>query len=106
MAGIAANLRIPALRDDGPCANPSIPLVFGMNGVSDFGFERSPPPARRSASESGAGFGFARFGPGASRMTGIGVLSRGSGSSIAKRSPFWPRPRRAGKKSSINISEI
>ena len=38
-------------------------------------------------------------------MTGIGVLSRGSGSSIAKRSPFEP-PRCVGKKISINISEM
>ena len=50
----------------GPGSRPVLPGRSAMKGFSERGRERSPPPARRSASEKGASRGLCREGPGAS----------------------------------------
>ncbi len=57
-----------------PGRRASLPGRCGTNGESARGFERSPPPARRSASDRSDFLGFDRSGPGASRKM-IGTFS-------------------------------
>src|SRR6266566_9620923 len=61
-AGPGARPRLPASR-------PSTPGTLGTNGVLDLARDRSPPPARRLASERSDRRGFSRAGPGAERKT-------------------------------------
>ena len=62
--GEDAAARLPSF-PFGPGRRPSTPDCCATNGVSERGFDLSPPPARRVLSEGGAfGFELLREGPG------------------------------------------